>query len=188
MNLCSSGGGGRRSRGSPFYCGWRQTHKCLTHWGAWRNPLTLGKWIMDHCRRQCLLEDQSSRRHGWIIIPPSPLQWADTLEWSNNKICRSSPQLSGCFPLELGRSILKSILGCDRGQFGIGRKLRLSEGMWQGVFEMAQSWHPLTKLLMSLAIFGHLVWLAPGWPVPKEKSEDWIKLSCCDLGTYVPRL
>ncbi len=58
-------------------------------------------------------------------------------------------------PSDAGKSVTKSTPRCDYGHRGMGRGRSFPDGKWQGVFAMAHSWHPLTYLLMSLAIPGH---------------------------------
>ncbi len=80
-------------------------------------------------------------------------------------------------PSEGGRSVTKSTPRCDQGRFGTGSGRSLPAGNGRGLLDMAQSGHPCTNLLTSLAILGHQkrsrsserVLLAPGWPVPRDE-------------------
>ncbi len=58
-------------------------------------------------------------------------------------------------PSEGGRSVTKSTPRCDQGRFGTGSGRSLPAGKWRGLLDMAQSGHPCTNLLTSLAILGH---------------------------------
>ncbi len=87
---------------------------------------------------------------------------------------------------------MKSTPRCDHGRLGMGNGRSLPDGRWRGLFDMAQSGHPCTNLLTSLAILGHQkrscsserVLLAPGWPVPKEVLAEKMSGVHCDRGTY----
>ncbi len=91
-----------------------------------------------------------------------------------------------------GRSVMKSTPRCDHGRLGMGNGTSLPEGRWRELLEMAQSGQPWTNLLTSLAMFGHQkrslsserVALAPGWPVPSEVCDEWMRGVRCVLGTY----
>ncbi len=91
-----------------------------------------------------------------------------------------------------GRSVMKSTPRCDQGRLGMGNGTSLPEGRWRELLEMAQSGQPWTNLLTSLAMFGHQkrslsserVALAPGWPVPSEVCDEWMRGVRCVLGTY----
>ncbi len=76
------------------------------------------------------------------------------------------------WPLELGKSVIKSMAMWDQGRCGMGRGWSRPAGNWREGFCVWQTWHWRTWVMVSFLSVGHqnlfckswIVAFIPGWP------------------------